>query len=47
MAVVAVAGIKLTAQVQIGMAVVEYSILAVISGIGLVAVLAHHPGTFP
>jgi amino acid transporter len=46
MGVIAVAGIKLTAQTQIGMAVIEYSILIVIAVIGLVAVLAHRPGTF-
>ncbi|HEY1617971.1 MAG TPA: APC family permease [Streptosporangiaceae bacterium] len=47
MLAVAVAGIKLTARVQVSMAVVEYVILAAIAAAGLVAVLRHWPGTFP
>ena len=45
MLVIAVAGIRLTARVQVGMALVEYSILIGLSIAGLVIVLAgHHPG---
>ncbi len=47
MLVIAVAGIRITARTQIGMASVEYLILIAFSVWGLVAVLSHHPGTFP
>ena len=47
MLVIAVVGIKLTARTQIGMASVEYLIIVGFSVWGLVAVLGHHPGTFP
>jgi amino acid transporter len=47
MLVIAVAGIKLTARVQVSMAVIEYAILAAVAVAGLVAVLGHWPGTFP
>ena len=47
MLVIAVVGIRITAQTQVGMAVVEYAILVGISIWGLVAVLNHHAGTFP
>jgi amino acid transporter len=47
MLVIAVVGIRITARTQVGMAVVEYSILVGISIWGLVAVLGHHPGTYP
>jgi amino acid transporter len=47
MLVIAVAGIRITARTQVGMAAVEYLILIGISIWGLVAVLGHHPGTFP
>jgi amino acid transporter len=46
MLVIAVVGIRITARVQVGMAVVEYAILIGISIWGLVAVLAHHVGTY-
>jgi amino acid transporter len=47
MLAIAVIGIRITARVQVGMAVVEYVILIGLSIWGLVAVLAHHPGTYP
>ena len=47
MLVIAVVGIRITARTQVGMAVIEYSILVGISIWGLVAVLGHHPGTYP
>ena len=47
MLVIAIVGIKVTARTQVGMAVVEYAILIGISIWGLVAVLQHHPGTYP
>ena len=47
MLIIAVVGIKITARAQVGMALVEYSILVGLSIAGLVAVLAHHPGTYP
>jgi amino acid transporter len=47
MLVIAVVGIRITARTQVVMAVVEYAILVGISIWGLVAVLGHHPGTFP
>jgi amino acid transporter len=47
MLVIAVIGIRITARTQVGMAVIEYSILVGISIWGLVAVLGHHPGTYP
>jgi amino acid transporter len=46
MLVIAV-GIRITARTQLGMALVEYLILILFSVWGLVAVLGHHPGTFP
>jgi amino acid transporter len=47
MIVIAVVGIKLTARVQVGMAVLEYAILIGISIWGLSYVLGHHAGTVP
>lgn len=47
MIAIAVVGIKITARVQVGMAVVEYAILIGISIWGLVYVLGHHAGTVP
>jgi amino acid transporter len=47
MLVIAVVGIKITARAQVGMAVVEYTILIGFAIAGLVAVLGHHAGTFP
>jgi amino acid transporter len=46
MLVIAVVGIRITARVQVGMAAVEYLILIGFSVWGLVAVLAHHSGTY-
>src|SRR6266568_4979424 len=47
MLVIAVVGIKITAKTQVGMALIEYLILMGLAVAGLVAVLRHHPGTFP
>src|SRR5215510_8831625 len=47
MLVIAVVGIRITAGTQVGIALIEYLILVGISVWGLVAVLNHHPGTFP
>jgi amino acid transporter len=47
MLVIAVVGIRITAQTQVGMAVVEYTILIGIAAAGLAAVLRHDHGTFP
>ena len=47
MLVIAVAGIRLTARTQVGMAAVEYATLAGFAVLGLVAVLGRHHGTFP
>jgi amino acid transporter len=47
MLVIAVVGIRITARVQVGMAVVEYVILIGFSIWGLLAVLGHHSGTYP
>jgi amino acid transporter len=47
MLVIAVAGIRITAQTQISMALVEYAILVGFSIVGVLAVLMHQPGTFP
>jgi amino acid transporter len=45
MTVIAVVGIRITARVQVAMAVVEYAILVGMSIWGLVWVLGHHAGT--
>jgi amino acid transporter len=47
MLVIAVIGIKITARVQVSMAVVEYLILIGLAIAGLVFVLGHHPGSVP
>jgi amino acid transporter len=47
MLVIAVVGIRITARTQVGMAVVEYSILIGFAIAGLIAVLTHRHGTFP
>jgi len=47
MLVIAVVGIKITARTQVSMAVVEYGLLIAFAVWGLVAVLSHHPGTYP
>ena len=47
MLVIAVVGIRITARVQVGMALVEYLILIGLAIAGLVYVLGHHAGTVP
>jgi amino acid transporter len=47
MLVIAVIGIKITARVQVSMAVVEYLILIGLAIAGLVFVLGHHAGSVP
>ena len=47
MLVIAVAGIRLTARTQVGMAAVEYAILIGFAVAGLTAVLHHRAGTVP
>jgi len=46
MTVIAVVGIRITARVQVGMALVEYAILVGMSVWGLCYVLGRHPGTY-
>jgi amino acid transporter len=45
MLVIAVVGIKITARIQVSMALVEYLILVGLSAAGLAWVLSHHAGT--
>jgi amino acid transporter len=47
MLVIAVAGIRITAQTQVSMAMIEYAILIGFAVVGFAAVLGHHPGTLP
>jgi amino acid transporter len=47
MLIIAVVGIRITARVQVSMALVEYLILIGLAIWGLVAVLNHHAGTYP
>lgn len=47
MLVIAIVGIRITARTQVGMAVVEYSILIGFAIVGLIAVIGHRHGTFP
>jgi amino acid transporter len=47
MLVIAVAGIRITARTQVGMAAIEYAILIGFAVAGLIVVLIHHPGTVP
>ncbi|HEX3926064.1 MAG TPA: APC family permease [Streptosporangiaceae bacterium] len=47
MLVIAIIGIRITARTQVGMAVVEYTILIGFAVVGLIEVLHHHHGTFP
>jgi amino acid transporter len=47
MLIIAIAGIKISARTQVGMAVVEYAILILFAIWGLTEVLRHAPGTFP
>jgi amino acid transporter len=44
---IAVVGIRITARTQVGIGLVEYTILIGLAIAGLVAVLSHHAGTFP
>jgi amino acid transporter len=46
MVAIAIIGIKLTARTQVGIAVIEYTILIGFSIVGLTFVISHHPGTF-
>jgi amino acid transporter len=47
MLVIAVAGIRITARTQVGMAAIEYVILTGFAIAGFWAVLGHHHGTYP
>jgi amino acid transporter len=47
MLVIAVAGIRITARTQVGMAAIEYLILIGFAVAGVAAVLTHRPGTVP
>jgi amino acid transporter len=47
MLVIAIIGIRLTARTQVGMGLVEYTILLGFAIVGLVAVIGHRHGTFP
>jgi amino acid transporter len=47
MLIISIVGIRITARAQVGMALVEYLILIGLAIAGLVAVLAHHHGTYP
>jgi amino acid transporter len=47
MLVIAIVGIRLTARTQVGMALIEYTILLGFAIVGLVAVIGHRHGTFP
>jgi amino acid transporter len=47
MLIIAVVGIRITARTQVGMAVIEYTVLVGVSIWGLVYVLGHHAGTYP
>ena len=47
MLVIAIVGIRITARTQVGMALVEYTILLGFAIVGLVAVISHQHGTFP
>jgi amino acid transporter len=47
MLVIAIVGIRLTARTQVGMALIEYTILIGFAIWGLIVVLGHHHGTYP
>ena len=47
MLVISIVGIRITARAQVSMALVEYLILIGLAIAGLVAVIAHHHGTYP
>jgi amino acid transporter len=46
MLVIAIIGIRITARTQVGMALIEYTILIGFAVVGLVAVIGHRHGTF-
>jgi amino acid transporter len=46
MLVIAIIGIRITARTQVGMALIEYTILVGFAIVGLVAVIGHRHGTF-
>jgi amino acid transporter len=46
MLVIAIIGIRITARTQVGMALIEYTILIGFAVVGLIAVLGHRHGTF-
>jgi amino acid transporter len=47
MLIVAVVGIRITARTQVGLAVIEYTVLMGVSVWGLLYVLGHHHGSYP
>ena len=47
MLVIAIIGIRLTARTQVGLGLIEYTILIGFAIVGLVAVISHRHGTFP
>jgi len=47
MLVIAIIGIRITARTQVGMGLIEYTILIGFAIVGLVAVIGHRHGTFP
>ena len=47
MLVIAIIGIRITARTQVGLALIEYTILIGFAIVGLVAVISHRDGTFP
>jgi amino acid transporter len=47
MLVIAIVGIRITARTQVGMALIEYTILIGFAVVGLIAVIGHRHGTFP
>jgi amino acid transporter len=47
MLVIAIIGIRLTARTQVGLGLIEYTILIGFAIVGLIAVISHHHGTFP
>lgn len=47
MLVIAIIGIRLTARTQVGLGLIEYTILIGFAIVGLIAVISHRHGTFP
>ena len=47
MLVIAIIGIRMTARTQVGLGLIEYTILIGFAIVGLVAVISHRHGTFP